>query len=641
MSSNEANAKPLHTIAGYIGIGLCAFALYREFPFAGMIPTLLARKAFFMGVIIMVYLLQYEKAVNRWEKALNALFLLSGIASIIYLMFLWAKLRDRMGIPITQDLPFCFLIIIVTLDVTRKRIGWPLVIIAALFILYARYGHYVPIDLLKHAPYSWSDTFFHLSNGPRGIWAIPLGVIVDFVFLFIIFGNILLSTGAIDYIIKLACFLTKNIKSGPAMMAVLGSGLFGSISGSTLANAATTGNLTIPLMKSVGYPPETAAGIETSASIGGQWMPPVMGASAFIMAALLGIPYLEVIKNAAIPAVLFYISVASMVVAMSSKYDIKPMPEEEYQKFLNITPLEWLISTIQIIAPISILIYFLMQGYSPSTAAGYSIIILVAVSIIFKKKDEGAALRVRKVWDGFLKAGFSILPVAAACASAGLILGVVVMTGAAVKFTALIVQISGGNILIAMLLVMLASLFLGMGVPVTAAYIIVATVAAPALSSLGVAALIAHLCSFWYAIDSEVTPPVCVTSYTTAGIADADPWKTALQGWKCAKGLYIIPLLVVTSPLIPVSWGEATTTDIVLALVTAVLGLFALSVCLERHFIHKLSIIHTALYAVCCLLLFLPYLWADMAGIALWLLLILYTWIKSRAQKKSLKYASA
>lgn len=629
--------KKRKMIADYLGVILILFAIYRSLPFAQIVPTLIARQFSFLLILGMVYLTT-EPWKNSGKAGLfyNIVFFLAGAISIIYLISIWAELPYRMMNPITKDIIFGTLLIITTLDMLRRKTGWPLVIISVIFISYMLFGTQVPIKILKHAPYSWSDTVFALTTGPKGIWGAPLGTIIDFVVIFIAFGSILLYTGVINYFLRLACFLTRRLKSGPALVAVISSGMFGMISGSAAGNVSTTGNFTIPLMKSVGYSGETAGGIEVAASIGGQWMPPVMGAAAFIMASLLGIPYLTVMQNAFIPAVLYFITVAAMVIAITGRKNISPMPQEEIDKLLSTTTKEWILSSIHVGIPVLVLMYFLIIGFSPGVAASYSVIILLVLSVIIRGEKETLKERLSKIWEGLIKAGYAVLPVALATAAAGIIIGSIVTTGAAVKFTALIVNFSGGNLLISILLIILASLFLGMGSPVTAAYLIVAIVSAGALVELGLPPIVAHLICFWYAIDSEVTPPVCISSYAAAGIANSDPFKTAIQGWKAAKGLYLIPILVAISPIVPATWGTGVSyLDIFLAIITAMLGLISLSFVLERYFLRKLNIIEVLGIGINTIILMLPYRLADIIGIGIFVAFTIF--LKRTSFKKVIK----
>ena len=631
-------SKPVslsHRLAGYCGVVVIVFALYRALPFTTLIPTLIARKLTFLFLMAMVYLTTdpWNGARGFLKKGINIVTFLIGAVSIFYLIWLWQYLPNRMMVGTPTDVVFCSLMIIVTLDLLRRKTGWPLVIITTLFILYVVYGTAIPIAILKHEPYSWGDAVFALGTGPRGIWGTPLGVILDFVVLFIAFGSVLLSTGVIDYFLRLACFMTKRFSSGPGLVALISSTLFGMISGSAAANVSTTGNFTIPLMKKVGYPAETAAGIEVAASIGGQWMPPVMGAGAFIMAGILGIPFVVVMQNAIIPALLYFLAVAAMIVAISGKLNLQPMPDSEYEILAGTTFIDWLYSSLQVGLPVVALMYYLIAGYSAGAAAAYALILLVGLTLLLRPKDVSLKERIQKIWDGLNKAGFSVLSVAMACAAAGIIVGAIVTTGTAVKFTALIVGVSGGSIIIAIVLVALTSYFIGMGAPITAAYLIVAVVAAGALQKLGVPIIVAHLICFWFAVDSEVTPPVCISSYAAAGIAGSHPWKTAMQGWKAAKGLYIIPVLVATSPIVPATWEGNSFISIFLAILTAILGIIVLSFVLERFFLKNLNWFETGLFAGIGVLLMLPYAATDYIGIATFIAITLFFYLTSRKHR--------
>lgn len=621
-------------IAGICGIAVIIFALYRSLPFTTLVPTLIARKITFLLLMSMVYLTTdpWKNAKGNTAKFVNCSLYLIGVAAIAYLIWLWQYLPFRMMVPTGPDVVFCSLMLLITLDLLRRKTGWPLVIITVLFILYVVYGTAVPIDILKHEPYSWGEAVFALATGPRGLWGTPLGVILDFVILFIAFGSVLLSTGVINYFLRLACFLTKRFRSGSGLVALITSTLFGMISGSAAANVSTTGNFTIPLMKKVGYPAETSAGIEVAASVGGQWMPPVMGAGAFVMAAMLGIPFLMVIQNAIIPALLYFLGVGAMIVAISGKLKIAPMPEEEYKILAETSTRDWIFSSLQVGISVGILLFFLFTGYSAGASAAYALITLLILTLILRPEGVSLKDRLRTIYSGLENAGYSVLPVAMACAAAGLIVGSIVTTGAAVKFSALIVGVSGGSLIIAIILVAVTSYFIGMGTPITAAYLIVAVVSAGALEQLGVPLIVAHLICFWYAIDSEVTPPVCISSYAAAGIANSHPWKTAMAGWKAAKGLYIIPILVATSPIVPATWEGNSVLTIFLAILTATIAMIVFSVVLERYYMRRLNWFETGLFAACCVLLMLPQQIADFTGLVMFITLSLFVHITKEKQ---------
>ncbi|GAI91636.1 unnamed protein product, partial [marine sediment metagenome] len=279
------------------------------------------------------------------------------------------------------------------------------------------------------------------------------------------------------------------------LMAVISSGLLGSVSGSATANTVTTGNFTIPLMKKVGFTPEQAAGIEVAASVGGQWMPPVMGASGFIIAGLIGVPYLRVIAVAAVPAILYFFSVGMMVLCASGKLKLKTLSERDYGFIQQITPSEWALQTLRLAIPIGILLYYIMGGYSPAIAGGTGVLALMGTSLLIRIRGETLKTKASQIWLAFRRVSFTMLPISLACAAAGIVVSSVTMTGLALKFTSLIINVSHGYLLPALVLILTASLFLGMEIPTTGSYIICAVIGAPALVALGVPLLLAHLVS--------------------------------------------------------------------------------------------------------------------------------------------------
>jgi len=362
-----------------------------------------------------------------------------------------------------------------------------------------------------------------------------------------------------------------------------------------------TGSITIPLMKRSGFRPHVAGGVEAAASTGGQLMPPIMGAGAFIMAQWTGIPYLKIIAVAAIPALMYFLSVGFFVHIEALKMGIRPIPKEEL-------PSAWatLKEGVGFLIPVALLIFLLVRGFTPTFAASIGILSIIVVSWIRKDTRMGP----KEILDALYLGARNSVSTASILICAGIVIGIVGITGVGVTFSGMVIELSGGHLFLAIVLVLLASLILGMGLPVTASYIFLAILAAPALQQLGISLLAAHMIIFWYSQDANVTPPVCLAAYSAAGIAGSKPMETGLAAWKLAKGLYIIPLLFAYSPLL----FEGPLVEVIWAAVSGTLGLLAFTVAMEGYLLRPLRIWERGIWGAATLALLWPNHWSKVAG---------------------------
>lgn len=483
-----------------------------------------------------------------------------------YIALNYAELLHRAAVGYTTtDYIVALLGIIFVLEATRRAVNPALVIVAIAFILYAKFGDSIP--LISHPSYSWEEILEHLYLTKEGIFGTPLAVSATFVVLFVIFGAFLEKSGAGKFFIDLAIALTGRAVGGPAKAAVVASALMGMISGSSVANTVTTGSFTIPLMKRVGYKPEFAGAVEPAASTGGQIMPPIMGAAAFIMAEFVGLPYSKIALCAVIPALLYFFGVFTAVDLEARKENLRGLPEEEIPKVRNVLKSGW-----YYVIPLIVLIYMLAKGHTPILSAVYSIAIVVAIMIIkpvyenLKKKEPWKKVFkeiARNIIDALSSGGRGVVAVAMACASAGIIVGVVTLTGLGFKLAGIAVDLAQNNMLIVLILTMLVSLILGMGVPTTANYIITSTIAAPVIitflaNSYGMSVrefvshpellLPIHMFVFYFGVAADLTPPVALAAYAGSAIAGSDPWKTGINAFKIGIGKYIVPYVFIFTP---------------------------------------------------------------------------------------------
>lgn len=519
---------------GGAGISIFIIGTMLFFP----LPAMMQRAAVLMLSFLVIFLLYPMFRRNRGLNWLNWAWAILAVVVCGYVLVDFENLVNRMGALNTTDKILGGLCIIMVLDATRRAIGWPLPIVTIIFLLYAYFGYLIP-GSFGHRGYDVHRILNQMYMTTEGIFGIPLGVVVTIVFLFILFGAFLDKGGGGKFFIDLAVSLAGRLRGGPAKIAVLSSGLMGMISGSSIANVATTGTFTIPLMKRIGYKPEFAGAVEATASTGGQIMPPIMGAAAFIMAEFTQTAYVKIIVMAIVPATLYYLSVYMNVHFEACRTGMKGLPENEIPKASAVLKYGWIF-----ILPVIGLIVVLVMGYSPSRAA-FTGMGLMVIAGMFKASSR---LTIRGFWDVLTTAGRNAVGIAAACACAGIIVGTTSMTGLGVKLAMLIEFLAAGKLIVALLLTALASLILGMALPTTANYIVQASVAAPALIALGVPVLTAHMFVFYFGVYADITPPVALAAYTAAGISKGDPMMTGVIASRNVLVGFIIPFLFVYHP---------------------------------------------------------------------------------------------
>lgn len=488
---------------------------------------------------------------------------LAAIAVLGYILFVVGALRMRAGTALAQpgDLWAALTGVLLILELARRLTGLALVVIVGVFIAYSFLGPWLP-GFLNHRGYT-ATRFFTYIFTDQGVLGDPIAVSSTYIILFIVFAAFLQASKVGDYFVNFAFACAGRARGGPAKVAVFASGLMGMINGTSAGNVVSTGSLTIPLMKRVGYAPKTSAAIEATASSGGQILPPIMGAGAFIMAEVTGIPYTDIVIAAIIPALLYFVSVYFMVDLQALKLNMKGLPRSELPRF------DVLVKQVYLFLPIIILIYTLFAGYSVIRAGAMGMAAAAMVSWltphrmgpirIFRALELGAKMSIQMV---------------AVCAAAGIIVGVIALTGVGARFSALLLTIAGQSQLLAMFFAMCISIILGMGMPTTAAYAVAAAVVAPGLISLGVPVLVAHFFVFYYAVMSAITPPVALAAYAGAGLSGSDPMKTSVEAFKLGLAAFIVPFMFFNSHELLMQ-GE--TMNIIHATGTALLGMFLLS----------------------------------------------------------------
>lgn len=511
----------------------------------------------------------------------------------VYQIMLQDKFVDMAGMYSQFDKIVSILAIVVAIEIARRSIGKVLPAIAILFILYALVGYLLP-GTFKTVKFSLERIAPYLYTSSDGLYGQTLYVSAQFIFLFVLFGAILDMTGAGEFFVNIAFAFTGKVRGGPAQAAIYSSMLMGTINGSGAANVVTTGTFTIPLMKKVGLKPSFAGAVEAVASNGGQIMPPVMGAVAFLMAEMTGIEYGKIALAAIPAAILYYVTLSMSVYVEANKRQVPITPENERVKAGKIMKEGWIY-----LIPLIVLMTTLILGYSAQKAGFYGIVVSLVVGFIKNRE----AMNLKRFAQALKEAVSGIAPIAAACLLAGIVMGVLNMTGLGLKISGIIVDLSNGHLIIALMLAMLTSLLLGMGLPTSAAYMVLAILVAPAIVQMGVTQMGAHLFILYFGALSTITPPVALSTFAAAGIAGSGLWETGFQAMKLAIAGFIIPFIFVYSPelLLIGSFG-----NIAIVLITALFGCIVLAIALGGWFKVNLHILGRILLAIGAILLIVP-----------------------------------
>ncbi|MDR5865409.1 TRAP transporter permease [Halomonas koreensis] len=651
--SQAAHPRGVLWLIGLVAVALSLFQLYS----AGIQPLgLFYQRSIHLALIMMLAFLMFPIfGPDRRRGALGGLLDLAFFAGAVitggYMVLFLDDIIGRAGFWSQTDIVIGIIATVTVLEASRRAVGLGMTVIGVLAILYAFagprgelpwLGQFLP-GILEHRGYNLDRLVGQLYLGQEGIFGLPMGVAATYIFIFVLFGAFLEITGAGKFFIDLAYAATGRQRGGPAKAAVIASAGMGSISGSAIANVVTTGAFTIPLMKRLGYKPHQAGGIEAAASTGGQIMPPLMGAGAFLIAEYTRMPYLDVVKVSILPAIMYFGTVYLFVHIIALKQGMQGMAKSELPQLRDVMGAGW-----HFLLPLAVLVWLLVMNMSPMRVGYYAILTMLAVAalrfavwffFVAPRRGEpasGAALwqavlhGLRKVLDGLELGARNAVAVSMACAVAGIIVGVVGLTGLGLKFSAMMMAFSGGNLLLALVMVLLASLVLGMGLPVTASYIVLIVLVGPALTAeFGVPLLIAHLVVFWYSQDSNVTPPIALAGFAGAAIAGARPMDTGIQAWKFAKGLYLIPLFMVYNPEIIMGGAPAL---LAWTALTGFLALGAFAAALEGYLFTRMSAPVRLALLPAIVAVFYPSLAAEAAGAAVMALALAGNWLASRRQ---------
>jgi len=573
------------------------------FSVAGLpIDTQYNRGVYVLLTYVMVFLsFPMTKRSNSFRPTvIDIILCLVSLACVGYFMLEFEAFNYRSGNESNMDIYVSIVGILLSLEVSRRVLGWSMTLVGIFFLIYGLYGRYFP-DLFAHRGFSMDRLSVTLFMEQDGVFGVMASVLVTYVILFIFFGAFLQKSGVGKFFIDWPLALAGRTVGGPAKVAVIASAFFGSVSGSAIANTVSTGAFTIPLMKRAGFKPHVAGAIEPSASIGGMFMPPIMGAGGFLMAELTNIPYVDIMKMAVFPALLYFFSVLSMIHFEAKKLNIKGLVDEEFEPAMVVFKRHWYKSM-----PLIVIVVLMLMGFSPGMSAFWATISCIGISWLDKEYRMGP----RQIWEATTAGARATLVIGATVGVIGIIVGTIGLTGIGLKFSNIIIQLASmsppwAHLPMTIFLIGLASLVLGMGVPVTASYLITASLAVAALTDImaqtGISGhnevsmlIAAHMIVYWFSQDSNITPPVCVAAYAGAAIAGSDPWKTGWTSFKFAKLLYVVPFLFAYEPG-TLLYGS--TLDIVMAFGSAIIGTLAFSALTMGYLIRRTTLLEWLIFA--------------------------------------------
>ena len=586
-------------------LAICFVAFHLYTAAFGTMPGI-AQKSIHLGFLLVIfYINAMVDSEKRWEQIFLGIMALFALGGCAYITILDENLQLRAGIVYASDILFAILLIIAIFEACRRKMGNPLVIITLVFVAYAFLGKYIP-GFLNQPGMTLKKFTSLVYLTTDGIFGSPLYASASYVVLFVLLGAIMSVSGIGDYMTNLATSLFGHMRGGPAKVAVVASGFFGSISGSPTANVIGTGTFTIPMMKKNGFEPEFAAAVEATASTGGAIMPPIMGSTAFIMAEMLGIPYTAVAKAALIPAILYFLAVLFGVDIYAAKHGLKGIPRSQLPKVRS------MLKQIYMLAPLIFLIFCMAVFNMTIVRSGLLTIIVTLVLVEINPKTRMTKEQWLQIPVQTVKSAVSV---GIACAMAGIIRGVIMGSGLGYRISSILTSVAGTSMLLLLVLTMVVSLIMGMGVPTTAAYLVLASLVAPTMIQLGIPPLAAHMFIFYFGCISSITPPVALAAYAGAGLAGCDPNKTGYKAFRLAFCSFLMPYLFVYNPVLLMEGGVL---DILWSLVTALIGAYLLASGFEGFFFRwSLKWFERPLMILGAVMLIVPGMVTDLVGIAI------------------------
>ncbi len=623
MTVSEGMPTPRNLEGGYgtvLKIFAVLFSLFFLYTtYFGLISQQSHIGLYVLGTFVLSFMLYKggSRSLEHRISLLDGLLILGLLVVIIYYIVEFPTLADRIGGGIeVRDVIFGWFLIIISLEAARRAIGKVIPLIGIVLLGYAYFGPYFPLGL-SHSGFSLSRIAEYLFLSGDGILGFIANIFASYILIFVIFGSFMEVSGCGKVFVDLAYALIGKRTGGLGLASVITNTLFGTISGSAVANVVVDGVFTIPLMKRQGYPSHFAAAVEASASTGGQLMPPIMGAAAFLLAEISGTPYIEVIKIAAIPACLYFVSVGVLIYLEAVKKGLRGMSDSELPEIKK------LLREIHLLLPIPILIFFLVLGFTPYISAFYSICATVGVSWFRKETRMG----LKKIFEALASGARSSLSVGATVGVIGIVIGVTNLTGLANYFQQFITYLSGGYLFMLILLLIFVGIFIGMGLPTTPSYVVLVILGVPSLIKMP---LTAHLLAFWISVQSNVTPPVALAAWAGATIAKSNPWKTGWTALKLASWIYIMPFLFVYTSILKVGWNL----NFITTVLCCIISLVAWGAAIEGHLFKKTSPFERVCLFIAVLALLHEGIITDLIGAALFVIVIV-TQKMSNAQIRS------
>lgn len=599
----------MRQLEGKLGVisSIIAFAFSSFFLYTcafGLISSELHRGGYLLFTLILCFMLYPSRkglGINRLTVFDWILFTLTVI-SIGYWIIEYPSYAYRIGDPNQMDILMGVIIIVLSIEVARRAVGYVLPVLAILFLLYAYFGPYVP-GILAHYGFKGQRIVEYTAVSMGGIYGIVTNTYATFIFPFIVFASFLQAAGGGSAIEEIASALAGGARGGPAKIAVVSSGFIGSVTGSSAANAVVTGSYTIPLMIKTGYKPTTAAAIEAAASTGGQFMPPIMGAAAFLIASFTETPYLQIIKIATIPAILYFLGVGMMVHFIAAREGLKGLPRDQIPNLKSV-----ILQRGHLLLPIVLILVVLIAGYSAQLAAVAAVVFTVLLSYV--RKDT--RMSPRKILDALILGARNSLAVGATAGVIGIIMGVVTMSGLGIKFSAVIISLSGGFLPLTIIFVGVAGYLIGMGVTITATYILLSVLAVPALMELGIPLITAHFVAFWFCETGGVTPPVALVAFAASSIARCNPYKAGTAAVRLASPLFIAPFLFVYTPILL----NGPLANVMETIVSSAIGIIAFAGMMQGYWLKRTNVLERVLLGFASLCLFTPNIYSDLLGLA-------------------------
>ncbi len=618
--------KAMSLFVSILAIAISLYHLYTAY--FGTLVTLKHRSLHVAMVLTLAYLL-YPAMKRSSRKRLawyDAVCAIMAISVTIYIFYDYLGIVHRAGIPNQYDLFFGTILVVLVLEGARRVAGWALPTLGLIFIAYSLFGRNIP-GFFSHRGYQWEQVVNHLFVTTDGIYGTAVGVASTYIFLFILFGAIMNKSGMGQFFNDIAMAAAGHTKGGPAKVAVIASGFLGSINGAAIANVVTTGAFTIPLMKRTGYSKDFSGAVEASASVGGQLLPPIMGAAAFIMAEVLGVQYRVIVMAAILPALLYYLGIMVQVQMRASKLGLEGIPKEELP-----TVKEVMMERGHLLLPLLFLIYMLF--FSGRTII-FSAFLTILVTILISTLRPATRMTVKEIFQALDSGARSVVPVAVACAAVGPIVGVASITGFGLSMAYAIVSLGGTSLMFTLIFTMLTCIILGMGLPSIPAYLITATMAAPALIQLDIEPIVAHLFVFYFAMFANITPPVALASFAAAGISGGNAMKTGVESLKLSIAGFIVPYMFVYNSALLLR-GTSFMQG-VLVVVTAIIGVTMLASAAEGYFFAAIPAIQRIILLGASLLLISANIMQDAVGMVIIAIVLGLQYSKFKKDKNSVQ----